>query len=198
MTLRESLTLSALRKWWTLWCYSFCVLLLQSPHMIEDHCFQVKWATDHLIQTVTIGHWRIPASEVIYSTSWFTASCRPILLSVHTHLFFSPFLLLVSIPSSGKWQGIFNKLAQPLQKIIRKQKTIICFWKDLEALFWSCCPDLNSLLWSQDLAIYKGLWFYFFMHLSRPHFVKCQVDFFIHNPSWCCGWQQGVDLGWRG
>lgn len=63
--LLESLTLGALRKWWTLWCYSFCVLLLQSPHIIEDHCFQVKWATDHLIQTVTIGHWRIPASEVI-------------------------------------------------------------------------------------------------------------------------------------
>lgn len=144
-----------------------------------------------------------PASEVTYSASSSTAfssaaSLRPTLLSNDTSLFFSQLILLASIPSCGKWWRIFNKLAQQIRKTVRKQKTIICSWKDLEALLWSCCPDLNSLLQSQDPASYKRHWFYFFMHLSQSHFVKCQVDLFIHNPSWCSGWQRGVVVGWRG
>lgn len=171
----------------------FCSLLLRSPEMIEDY----KQAT---AQLPDFEHWSqrdFPASEVTYSASCSTASLRPTLPS-NDASFFSQVILLASTPSCEKWWRIFNKLAQHLWKIVRKQKIVICSCKDLEALLWSWCPDLNSLLQRQDSASYKRLWFYFFMHLSWPHFVKCQVDLFIHNPSWCSRWQQGVVLGWRG
>lgn len=170
-------------------------ILLPSPQMIEDY----EWATGQLPQLWPIGHGGMSCLWSHYSASSSTASRRPTtLLSNDTSPFSSQLILLASIPPCRKRGSIFNKLAQQLWKTVRKQKTIICSCKDLEALLWSCCPDLNSLLQSQDPASYKGLWFYFFMHLSRPHFVKCQVDLFIHNPSWCSGWQQGVVLGWRG
>lgn len=136
-----------------------------------------------------------PAHEVPCSVSSSTASLRPSLLSNDTSLFSVNSYSWPLYHPVEKWWSIFNKLAQQLRKTVRKQKTIICFCKDLETLVWSCCPDLNSLLQSQDPASYKELWFYFFMHLSRPHFAKCQVDLFIHNPSSCSGWQQGVVLG---
>lgn len=152
--LTEVLSVGALRKWWTL------VISVSSSQMTEDHCSHVTWATGHLVPVLQL----------------------PLSSSQLAHLlFFSQIPLLALMTSSGKWQCIFNKLTQQLQKRVRKQKIIICSWKDLEALYWSCCPDLNSLLQRQDLVSYEELWFYFFMHLSRPHFVNCQVDLSIHN-----------------
>ena len=175
MLLRFASVCSPLPRWWQ----------ITSKQLVSYHRF---WPL------ITEG---FPASEVTYSASSSTAPLRPTLLSNVTSLFsVSSYYWPPYYPvENGE---VFLRNAQQLWKTVRKQKNIICSRKDLEALLWSCCPDLNSLLQSQDPASYEGLWFYFFMHLSWPHFVKCQVDLFIHNPPQCSGWQPGVVFGWRG
>lgn len=134
----------------------FCLLLLPCP------------------LTITEG---FPAPEVTCSASCSTAFLRPTLLTNDRSLFsVSSCYWLCNI----LWWSIFNKLAQQLQRTVRKQKIVICSCKELEALWWSCCPDLNSLLQRQNPASYKGLWFYFFHALIMTSFCKVPSGF-VHS-----------------